>query len=170
VVSRPAAIIRQAAIIKASGELTETRKLQLEYWTEFRKRLLSEKIVPSAQAARPQYWFDISVGRSGIWISNTADTYSNRIGVRVYLSSKVTDQTLEQLEPQKNGIEKEIGQSLQWNPFPDKRDKIIVIYREADLKNREKWSEYLDWQVDMAKRFRKSFMPRIKQIKFTTDT
>jgi hypothetical protein len=165
VVSRPANIFRQAAIIKASGELSETKRLQLEFWTEFRNKLLSKKVVTSAQTPRPQYWFDVSLGRSYFVLSNSADTYGNKIGVRVYLNSKVADQALEQLLQQKDEIEREIGEQLIWNPNPENRDKTIAIYHDADLKNRTNWPEYLAWQVDMVAKFRKTFMPRIKKIK-----
>ena len=39
VVSRPSQIVRQAAISKSTETLTETRKLQLEFWTLFREKL-----------------------------------------------------------------------------------------------------------------------------------
>jgi hypothetical protein len=63
-VSRPAEIIRQAAIAKASENLSDARRLQLEFWTQFRENLLSTKIVSSAHSARAQYWFDVALGRS----------------------------------------------------------------------------------------------------------
>ena len=94
-----------------------------------------------------------------------ANTSANRIGVRVYLRHKYNaEAALAQLFTQKEEIEDEIGERLLWNPNEDTRDKIIAIYREADLRRRDKWHEYLDWMADMISRFRKAFMPRVKML------
>lgn len=164
-VSRPTEIVRQAAIVKAS-EISDTKKLQFDFWTEFRRKLLASKTVPSAHSPRPQYWFDVALGRSGIFLSNIANTYENRIGVRVYLRNQIADMALAQLERQQDGIERELGAKLIWNPNPDNRDKVIGLYRDANLQDRNAWPEYLDWMVDMTTRFRKVFMPRIKNLEF----
>lgn len=64
VLSQPTEIAREATAIKSAGPITDTKKLQLEFWTRFRERLLERKVVTSAQTPHPQYWFNISLGRS----------------------------------------------------------------------------------------------------------
>jgi len=162
-VSRPTEI-RRGDIVEASENLSETKKLQFAFWTEFRRKLLASKAVPSAQSPRPQFWFDVALGRSSIHLSNTANTYENRIGVRVYLGNQVADAAMAQLQAQRNEIEQELGTKLTWNPNPDNRDKTIGVDRDANLRDRTAWPEYLDWMVDMTTRFRKVFMPRIKKL------
>jgi len=164
VISRPAGIKREEAIRWSSEELSDATRLQLEFWTMFRSKLLQAEVVPSAQKARPQYWFDVPLGRSGIWLSSTANTTHNKIGVRVYIHSAIADKALPQLEQQKEEIEDELGVKLQWNPNPSNRDKTIAIYRDADLRQKAQWAQYTDWMVDMVSRFRKVFMPRVKKL------
>ena len=165
IISQPNQVVRAATAAKAAGALTEAQQMQLEFWTMFQKRLLEKKVIPSAQTARPQYWFDVALGRSNISLSNILDTYAGRIGVRVYISNRIADVALAQLEKDKDAIEKEIGQTLSWNPTPEKRDKIIGLYRKVDLSNREAWPEYCEWLVDTVAKFRKAFMPRVKALK-----
>jgi len=167
VVSRPNAIVKQAAAAKATGPLSDARKLQLDFWTAFRERLLAKKVVSTAQTPRPQYWFDVALGRSSFVLSNIANTYENRIGLRVYMSNKIAEAALNQLLPQKDAIEKELGEKLLWNPNPDKRDKTITLYRNVDLDDREQWPEYCEWLVDRVAKFRKVFGPRIKSLKLS---
>jgi hypothetical protein len=164
VVSRPAEIIRQAAIAKAGEPLSDARKLQFDFWTEFRKQLLESKVIPSAQAAQPHYWFNVPLGKSGVVLSNIANTYENRIGVRVYLTNKIANIALTHLKLDQESIEKEIGVKLAWNPNPDKRDKIIAVTRKVNLEDRKEWPENIIWMVDMVSRFRKAFMPRLKKM------
>ena len=163
-VSRPAEIIRQAAVTK-SGELSSTRQLQLDWWTAFRDALLTSKVVASGQTPRPQYWYDVALGRSGMFLSNSANANDGRIGVRVYLSERQGgNHALEQLLKDRASIEEEIGHQLQWNPNPENRDKTIAVYRDADLNNRAGWDEYIQWMVDMTKKFRRTFGPRVKKL------
>ena len=94
-----------AAAGKANEEISETKKLQLEFWTAVRSQLLQKKIVGNAQKARPGYWYDVALGRSNFVLSNTANTWEGRIGVRVYLGNAIAEQALEQLERQRDEID-----------------------------------------------------------------
>lgn len=167
VISKPADIMRQTAITKASENLTDTKRLQLEFWTRFREKLSKRKEIPSVQSARPQYWFDVSLGRSGINLSNTANTSDNKIGVRVYIGNKVASVALPQLLQMKEEIEAEIGEKLEWDPNPENLDKTIGLKRDADLTKRDNWEEYLDWLTDMTIKFRKTFSNRVKSLDLT---
>ena len=57
VVSKPSQIVRQATISKSTETLTETRKLQLEFWTLFREKLIKRPEIPSVQTpTQRQCW------------------------------------------------------------------------------------------------------------------
>lgn len=169
VVSRPNFIVKQAVAAKTTGPLSDARKLQLEFWTEFRKRLLAKKVVASAQTVRPQYWFDVALSRSHFVLSNIANTDEGRIGVRVYIGNKVAGPALPQLMSQREEIEKAIGEKLQWDPNPENRDKTIALYKDVNLDDKEKWPEYCDWLVDRVAKFHKVFGPRIKKLDLTPE-
>lgn len=169
VVSQPVELVRQATAVKTSGETSEAKQLQLEFWIQFRQRLLEAKDIPAGQTPRPQYWYAIPLGRAGIHLANIVNTYEGRIGVRVYLRNRIADAALAQLEQERAEIESEIGVKLSWNPNPDKQDKVIVLHREVDLEDRSKWPEYLDWMVEQTRRFRAAFAPRIKNVKMNAN-
>jgi hypothetical protein len=164
VLSQPTALTRQATAIKSAGPITDTKKLQLEFWTAFRDKLLADKVVSSAQTPHPRYWFNISLGRSNIHLSCIANTSDGRIGVRVYIRNKIVDAALPQLEAQKAQIEAEIGEPLKWNPYPDKLDKVIVLDRAADLDDRVHWPEYVSWLVQRVDKFKNAFGQRVKHL------
>jgi hypothetical protein len=164
VLSQPTEITRQATAIKSAGLITDTKKLQLEFWTKVRDQLLERKVLFSAQAPRPRYWFNVSLGRSNIHLSCIANTFDGRIGVRVYLRGKVADVALPQLEAHRAEIETEIGEPLEWNPNPDKLDKTIILDREANLDDRARWDDYVSWIVVRIDKCKKAFGPRVKQL------
>ncbi len=112
----------------------------MEWWEAFRGALLKSKVVTSAHTLAPRSGFGVALGLKGIHLSNIADTYANRIGVRVYIRNIVNaEAALSQLSDHKAEIESEIGEPLVWNANPEGRDKIIAIYHDADLSDREKW-------------------------------
>ncbi|MFZ5555274.1 MAG: DUF4268 domain-containing protein [Pseudomonadota bacterium] len=164
VVSKPATAARIAARSSAEGQFTPTKRLQLEFWTEFEKRLREVKELPSTQTPRPQYWYNVALGRSGVHLACIASTWEKRIGVRVYMRSFLADLALQGLAAEREEIEREIGVKLKWNPFPDKGDKIILLERPADISLRDLWPEFLDWLVDYTLRFRRAFGPRVKAL------
>lgn len=82
--------------------------MQLEFWSKFREKLKNHPEIPSVQTARPQYWYDVSLGRLGIHLSNIASTSFNQNGVRVYMNNKIADSALSQLIKHKDEIESEI--------------------------------------------------------------
>jgi hypothetical protein len=163
VISRPAAIKKKDADT-TTEDLTDAKRLQYEFWLQFRDKLLEKKVVSSAQTPRPQYWFNVSLGKSGIHLSCTANTYEGKVGVRVYISNKIADAALPQLEEQRADIESELGMELEWNPNEDAKDKVIVTHLDADLQDRAKWDGYVSWLVDTTAKFRETFMPRIKKL------
>lgn len=147
--------------------LTETGKLQLEFWSALRDELKEVNAAPSLQTPRPRSRYTIALGRSRIKLVCIANTSGNRIGVRLYLKHQVAEAALSQLEPQKEAIHQEMGMDLVWNPYPDKQEKIVLVDRPADLTKREEWPEYLDWMVNTVTAFRKAFRNRVKALDLT---
>lgn len=138
VVSRPTELVRRATL-QSSGNLMPTRRLQLEWWTAFRDALVSARALPSTQTPRPQYWYNIALGRTGYVLSATASVDDQRIGIRVYLMNRLGgDAALAQLMESRSEIERELGQPLVWNPNPEASDKVIALQREADIRVKER--------------------------------
>jgi len=165
VLARPALDPKLALAQAGSKPVSETRRLQLEFWSGLRDLLLERKAVGSAQAPRAQYWYNVALGRSGYHLSAIADTFGDRIGLRVYMRGMYgAEQALEQLLQQKAQIEAEVGCALEWNPNPETTDKIISVHREADLRQRENWPEYHAWLLSHIISFKAAFGPRVKQL------
>lgn len=163
VISKPSEAVRQAARIKASDDLSDSKKFQLDYWTKFKEKLAKTKKIPSLQTPRPQYWFDVTLGKSYIHMSNICNTWENTVGARIYIGNKIADTMLPYLESRKEEIEKAIGQKLQWNPNPDNRDKIIVLLHPTDFNDPKKVEESLDWLVEYTIKFRETFYKIIQE-------
>lgn len=163
VISKPNQAVIQAARSKANDELSDSRKLQFDFWNRFKDKLSKTKKIPSLQTPRAQYWFNVSLGKSNIHISNTCNTDVNTVGVRVYIGNKIVDTMLPFLESKRSLVESEIGQSLQWNPNPENRDKVIVLLHPTDFSDPRKVDEALDWLVNYTIKFRDTFGKLVTQ-------
>ena len=165
VIERPNELVKSASIERTIHEASDSQKLQLEFWTMFKKRLLEKKVAASAETPRPQYWFSVPLGRSNIHISNILNTDAGKVGLRVYMNNRVAESALDGLMQDKDAIEQEIGTPLLWNPNPENRDKIISLVRDIDLEDRTSWPGQIEWLVDMNARFQAAFRPRVRKLK-----
>jgi len=163
VISKPNQAVRQAARSIAAGDLTDKKKFQLDFWNRFKDKLAKTKKFPSLQTPRPQYWFDVSLGKTNIYISNTCNTDVNTVGARIYIGNKISDKMLPLLESKKAEIESAIGLPLQWNPNPENRDKVIMLLHTTDFNDPKKVDEALDWLVDYTIKFRDAFSKIVMQ-------
>lgn len=160
----------QAATRAKDSEASPTRQLQLEFWTAVREALQRSGQFASLHTPRAQYWFDIAIGRSGMNLSLTANTYDKKVGLRIYLSGRIADAALQQLEPQKQDIETALGEQLEWNPHPEKSDKVIRLTRDADIADKSTWAEIISWLTQRAVSFKQVFGPRLVALALSSPT
>ena len=123
-----------------------------------------KKTVLSMRKPRAQHWYYIAVGRSKFNISLTANTQSKRLGCEIYIRGQQAKQAFKLLQNDKEKIESEIGESLNWQELPDGQDCRIVIFTDGDIRNKENWQEYLKWFWEHAEKFHKVFSERIKKL------
>ena len=95
VISKPTVITRQAALTKSSADLSETKKLQWEFWRAFSETLIKRKVVNTTQTPKPRNGFNIPLGKVGIHLSSIVDTWDNKIGIRVYIRHRYAEAALE---------------------------------------------------------------------------
>ena len=164
IISKPNQAVRQAAMSKTTEDLSDKRKFQYDFWIKFKDKLVKSKKIPSLQTPRPQYWFDVTLGKSGIHISNTCNTEDDTVGVRIYIGNKVADKILPYLENKKEEIENAIGQKLIWNPSPDNRDKVIILNHSTNFSDPKKVEEALNWLVDYTIKYRETFSKILKEM------
>ena len=155
-----------------SAELTETKKLQLEFWTAFRDYVVEQDTQIKPTKAYPQHWMNLSIGRSGahlsaiasLWDSSSNSYETNEIRVEASFTDKNAKVFFQQLEAEKLSIEQELGESLIWHNPEEAQACRAYIRREVDLKDRDQWADYHQWLLEHLDRFRSVFGPRVKNL------
>lgn len=147
-----------------SAELSDTKLLQLEFWTGFSDFLESTSFNP--RKPRPQHWYDLPIGttRAHIYL-NALVTFNPGVQCGLYIKTQQASLIFERLATDKASIEAELGTpELKWEPLPEKMACRIGVHRDADLRDRDSWPELYQWLGDLAERFKTVFSQRVKDM------
>lgn len=162
IVSTPSTNVK--TIKSKSNNESESRNIQLNFWTRFREKLQSTRKIPSLQTPQPHYWYDVRIGRSDILLSNVCNTQKNFVGVRLYIRNKVVDVYYPALLAKKEEINKALNCKPEWDANPTAKDKTIAISYNTDLSDPAKVEEALDWLVQQTIVFHSVFSKLVKGI------
>jgi len=165
IVSKPNEWSRTVKTTAAKSELSDTKKLQLEYWTEFRKLMEDSGSFVRCQKPGPQHWANFSVGRSGFGLVARMNTRDGEIGVylNIYGPEKQAHYNLIE-EQYKQQIESEIKIKLDWRALPDAKESHIETHYKADPTDRDTWPEQQKWIKNTVETFHRVFSPIVKQL------
>lgn len=162
VVSTPSTNVKT---IKNRTNESESRSIQLGFWTKFRDKLEKTKKIPSLQTPQARYWFDVRIGRSNILLSDFCNTEKSVVGIRLYIRSNVVDVYYPALLARKDEINRALGSEPEWDPNPAAKDKTIALSHQTDLSDPDKVEEALDWLVEQTIIFHRVFSNEVKSIK-----
>ena len=144
--------------------LTETKALQLDYWTMFREYLLSHSKIIHPQKPYPQHWADYHIGHSDFTLSATMDTRKNVIRVLLNIKGPHAKEDFEKLQQDQPAIAAAIRESLEWRQLPDKKSSQIMAARPADPTQRSAWPTQHAWLHEQLETFYHTFRLRVRII------
>lgn len=157
--------VSQAARAIEARELSETRQLQLEFWTELKKKLEARKSAVRPHKPLPQHWMNFALGRSNIYMKGFINSREKRCGVIIVTSGPDSKAFFHLLENDKTVIETQVGENLDWRELPNKNESRIRLQRlDFDLANKACWDEYVTWMVERLEKLRSVFGPLVKNL------
>lgn len=145
-----------------SRELTETRLNKLDFWNELIDFSQGQNVTFSlSRKARPQHWYDISFGKSGVNLVCTNNLRDNNVGVELYI--KDNKKLFHKLFDNKEKIEELLnGENLRWDELPEKKASRVRMFKEGNPEDESRREEYFKWLlvngqklVDVFKKFSK---------------
>ena len=163
VVSTPSTNVK--TIKSRTNTESESRAIQLAFWTKSRDKLQATKKIPSLQTPQAKYWYDVRLGRSNIFLSNICNTDKSIVGIRLYIRSNVVDVYYPALMQKKEEINHELGSEPEWDANPSAKDKTIALTFQTDLSDPERVEEALNWMVEQTIIFHSVFSKEVKNIK-----
>lgn len=120
-----------------------------------------------AKIAQPQNWYTFPTGNSGI-LYGTSFAQGGRVRAELYIDLGEFDKNkklFDWLIEHKQTIEKEFGESLDWERLDDRRASRIAVYREGIIDDGNMLNEIQTWSIQELLKFRKIFSPFLKSYK-----
>lgn len=150
---------------RSKGELTETKKLQEEYWTQFRDLIEDRETPLQARKPKPQHWYNNPIGKAGFKIQFTVNTVENKLFAQLIIRND--PEAYQSLRQEREEIEAEMGEALDWHPPEgaqgDNKRRKISLRRDGYLSDEAEWEVYHEWMLDRGERFHEVFADRIQQ-------
>ncbi len=165
IISKPNDWSRTIKNTAAKAELTDTKRLQLEYWTKFLEHMENKNPNFRLQKAAPQNWLCFSIGRSYFQIVARVSTRGQQIGA--YLNIWGPDRlkyfdTLEKEYSQE--AEKEIGIELDWRRMPDKKESHVDLYHDCAPSDENDWPQQFEWLANAVTKLHAYFSPIVTEL------
>lgn len=156
--------VRHAAETIGRDPNTETKALQLKFWTNFSEFLKSKQTKIRSQKPLPQHWYNFAIGRSGAVISARLNTRTNNIGIELILNGNDSKEIFQRLILQKDIIETEIGSNVEWKDLEENKRSSILLLQSADPKNEQDWPNQFNWLMQKLELFDHVFRNRLRLI------
>ena len=145
-----------------SKKIIDSHTIQLDFWTRFSEKLQATGEIASLQSPRPQYWYDVRIGRSGILLSNVCNTQQDFVGVKLYIRKPVVEKYYPALVARQKEINEALGSEPEWDANPTAQDKTIALFHKTDLSDPHNVEDALDWMVSQTLIFYRVFSKEVK--------
>lgn len=166
IVSRPntwSKNIREVA--QHSGEYSNVKQKQYLFWSGFREFMAERKSPIRCQKALPQHWMNMSIGRSGFWLTAKVNSQKSRIAADMHCKTATSKAVFHSLMSQKADIESEFGDKLEWHELPDNKESYITVVREnSDFLNEADWENQFEWLAQNLEKFDSVFRKRVRDL------
>ncbi len=165
VVSKPndwSRTIKSAATIQ---NLSETKALNLEYWTAMKKYFEQHGTFLKHQKPQPQHWTNFALGKSDFHLAAVSSVRDNFLRVEFLIKSNTSKEDFRKLKEKFENLSYEkISPDLIWDELPDKKVSWVYLKKNANVKDKSDWNNQHQWFMETLEKFDKFFRPIIKQI------
>jgi len=146
----------------ASGELTDTKIQQLDFWKKFKDYVRTNDTKIRLQTPRPQHWYDVSMGSSDAHVALTINSRENLLGCEIYISKNKN--LFNFLRERKEEIEKEISEKAEWVDAAV-TSRIKIKKEVAGVFDQNEAENYFSWLYEKTVLFQRVFGKYFKEFK-----
>ena len=141
--------------------LSEKEQRLLKFWTRLRDYIADKGAHVNFGSPGRRGFHTFSIGRTGFRLM--AWRLLSRIGIRLVMDGDNAEAHFCLLEEQQAEIEKEFGESLEWDELPKNKSCRISLHKEvADLLDENDWLQQYEWFTTQLQAFDKVFRERIR--------
>lgn len=154
---------QKSAKKKTNTTTSEKSEKYRQYFQDLLDDLRETYKFTGARKGQPQSWYTFSSGNKR-FVYGHSFAAGNRVRTEIYIDSSDVDenkQYFDLLLSQRESIESEFGQTLEWERLDDKRASRVAIYREGSIdSSTEELQDIHAWGINNLLQFKKVFGPR----------
>lgn len=160
IVSKPNEWTHSVKDSVTSGAVSDLKQKQLRFWKAFREAVPADSPI-RPRKARPQHWLNMSIGKTGFTLAAIAITNPSELRMELKVRNKVHFQ---QLEDDRDAIDAELGQEVEWRPGKSRKVDLIIVRTPADIQDETQWGKHHAWLYQQIQLFHKVFADRIQSL------
>jgi hypothetical protein len=165
VVAKPNDWTKSVKELTKAIQLSETQKIQLEYWQGLKDFLEKSGSFLRCQSPYPQSSADFSLGKSNIFMAAVCSFRDNFIRVDVYfMGEKGKERFKLMLDKYEVDSMTKLGNDLTWDELLHAQMSKVFIQKPAEVKDRNKWNEQFGWFKENIEKLDTYFRPKIKEL------
>lgn len=145
-----------------SDSLSETNSRRREYWEAFQDYAFKNKEFEknfNRRKARLNHWMDYGINSSACHIVVSRIQKRNELDVELYISED--KELFRALLADREAIEAEAGLQFDWRELPERKASRIVLGKQVDFADRDKWNGQFEWLLQAMLGIKKAFRKRI---------
>jgi len=148
------------------AELSDTQKLQFEYWTNLKKYMEGKGSNIRWPKPGAQCWITFSVGKSYFQLVARMNTRTEEIGVYFNVFGPDKKTLYDVIERDyKNHIESLLHHKLDWRELPEAKESHIETSIKANPLDKSDWARQHEWFKKTLEEFYIVFGPLVKKLK-----
>jgi hypothetical protein len=144
-------------------KLTDIKIAQQNYWNGFNEYMQKH---PSkwfkTQKGLPQHWTNVTLGKSGVYLSCQVNSVKKVIGVVMIIASK---SYYDQLVGYEADFNNHIDGEVVWDRLDGKKESHISIFNSYDFEDETTRSEQYQWLRTICEQFAEYFRSKVKGLK-----
>lgn len=161
VLVQPAGV--KTRVVVGQATCSEYKLKQKKFWELFSKRLIEKKLSVKPRNTKAHPNFRVITSDGSLSLPCAIDIAHHTCSIYVRLSKNNAKRDFEQLFLQKEAIEKELYEELEWNEDA-KHSRMIMLRRECDFTSDAGFEEYVDWLTNKTAEFIHVFKERVNKI------
>ena len=139
----------------AQSELSDTKMLQFEFWAKFKEYVQDNNEEIKLKNPRGHHNISIRFGSPNATIRLSVNSISNKISCGIYIPD--SPKLFSMLYKNKEKIEAELSEQLEWEESPEKKISKIKLIRDGDIHEQDSWQQYHSWMLEKVMDFQKVF-------------
>ena len=144
-------------------DTSDTNIIHLNFWEGF-KEYCEDKVKFSLIKPMPQHWYNVSIGSSECHVALTYNVPKREVACELYINN--SKDLYYYLEQNKEDINKEISDKLQWMPLENRKASRIKLISPVEVDpNAENWNDAFEWMKTEVELFRGVFGKYLREWK-----